>query len=63
MWDTFFEHAIGWRAEEKPFALATVVACQRPITAYSGAKALIRADGALTGEDFSLLWHWLQRAF
>lgn len=49
MWDTFFEQAIRWRAEREPFALATMVACQRPTAAYPGAKALIRADGTLTG--------------
>jgi len=49
MWDTFFEQASRWRAAGEPFALATVVACQRPTAAYPGAKALIRADGTLTG--------------
>ena len=49
MWDTFFEQASRWCAEGEPFALATVVACQRPTAAYPGAKALIRADGTLTG--------------
>src|SRR5438094_235192 len=49
MWDTFFEQASRWRAAGEPFALATVVTCQRPTAAYPGAKALIRADGTLTG--------------
>lgn len=49
MWDTFFEQANRMRAEGEPFALATVVACQRPTAAYPGAKALIKADGTLTG--------------
>jgi len=49
MWDTFFEQATRLRTEGEPFALATVVACQRPTAAYPGAKALIRADGTLTG--------------
>jgi xanthine dehydrogenase accessory factor len=49
MWDTFFEQASQLRAEGEPFALATVVACQRPTAAYPGAKALIKADGTLTG--------------
>jgi xanthine dehydrogenase accessory factor len=49
MWDTFFEQASRMRAEGEPFALATVVACQRPTAAYPGAKALIKADGTLTG--------------
>jgi xanthine dehydrogenase accessory factor len=49
MWDTFFEQASRMRAAGEPFALATVVACQRPTAAYPGAKALITADGILTG--------------
>src|SRR5205823_3144595 len=49
MWDTFFEQASRLRAAGEPFALAMVVACQRPTAAYPGAKALIRADGTLTG--------------
>ena len=49
MWDTFFEQAGRLRAEGEPFAFATVVVCQRPTAAYPGAKALIRADGTLTG--------------
>src|SRR5437868_14364536 len=49
MWDTFFEQTSRLRAAGDPFALATVVACQRPTAAYPGAKALIRADGTLTG--------------
>lgn len=49
MWDTFFEQASRLRAEGEPFALATVVACQRPTAAYPGAKALIKADGTLAG--------------
>jgi len=49
MWDTFFEQASRLRADGEPFALATVVACQRPTAAYPGARALIRADGTLTG--------------
>ena len=49
MWDTFFEQASQLRAAGEPFACATVVACQRPTAAYPGARALIRADGTLTG--------------
>jgi xanthine dehydrogenase accessory factor len=33
----------------EPFALATVVRCERPTSAKPGAKALIRADGRVTG--------------
>src|SRR5437879_12609015 len=32
-----------------PFALATVVRCEPPTSAKPGAKALIRADGAVSG--------------
>ncbi len=32
-----------------PFALATVVRCERPTSAKPGAKALVREDGAITG--------------
>jgi len=33
----------------KPFALATVVRCERPTSAKPGARALIREGGAITG--------------
>jgi len=33
----------------EPFALATVVRCERPTSAKPGAKALIRADGTVAG--------------
>jgi xanthine dehydrogenase accessory factor len=33
----------------EPFALATVVRCERPTSAKPGAKALIRSDGSMTG--------------
>jgi xanthine dehydrogenase accessory factor len=49
MWDTFFEQASQLREAGEPFVFATVVACQRPTAAYPGARALIRADGTLTG--------------
>jgi xanthine dehydrogenase accessory factor len=49
MWDTFFEQASRMRAAGEPFVFATVVACQRPTAAYPGARALITADGILTG--------------
>lgn len=49
MWDTFFEQAARLRSDAEPFALATVVACQRPTAAYLGAKAIIKADGTLSG--------------
>jgi len=49
MWDTFFEQAVQLRADAEPFAFATVVACKRPTAAYPGARAIIKADGTLSG--------------
>src|SRR4029453_10016842 len=37
------------RRRGEPFALATVVRCERPTSAKPGAKALIRPDGRVTG--------------
>ena len=37
------------RRRGEPFALATVVRCERPTSAKPGAKALIRQDGTVTG--------------
>jgi xanthine dehydrogenase accessory factor len=36
-------------AQRIPFVLATVVRCERPASARSGAKALIRGDGTVSG--------------
>ena len=41
--------AAALRERDEPFVLATVVRCERPTFAKPGAKALIRADGAITG--------------
>lgn len=41
--------AVDLRREGAPFALATVVRCERPTSAKPGAKAIVRQDGALTG--------------
>jgi xanthine dehydrogenase accessory factor len=41
--------AADLRRQGKPFALATVVRCERPTSAKPGAKALIRPDGSVTG--------------
>ena len=41
--------AAALRAEGAAFALATVVRCERPTSAKPGAKALIHADGRITG--------------
>lgn len=40
-------HALAQQGE--PFALATVVRCERPTSAKPGAKALIRKDGTVSG--------------
>ncbi len=37
------------RRRGEPFALATVVRCERPTSAKPGAKAIIRQDGSVTG--------------
>ncbi len=41
--------AAGLRERGEPFALATVVRCERPTSAKPGAKALIRPDGRVAG--------------
>src|SRR5262245_26694950 len=41
--------AVALRDSGEPFALATVVRCERPTSAKPGAKAIVRRDGALTG--------------
>lgn len=41
--------AAALRQREEPFALAVVVRCERPTSAKPGAKAVIRADGTVTG--------------
>ena len=41
--------AVELRRRQEPFALATVVRCERPTSAKPGAKALVRADGSVTG--------------
>jgi len=41
--------AADLRGRGEPFALATVVRCERPTSAKPGAKALIRPDGRVTG--------------
>ena len=41
--------ASSLKARGEPFALATVVRCERPTSAKAGAKALIRSDGSLVG--------------
>jgi len=41
--------AADLRRHGEPFALATVVRCERPTSAKPGAKALIRPDGSVAG--------------
>src|SRR5262245_48314085 len=41
--------ALVLRDSGQPFALATVVRCERPTSAKPGAKALIRPDGTVSG--------------
>jgi len=41
--------AADLRRRGEPFALATVVRCERPTSAKPGAKALIRTDGRVSG--------------
>jgi xanthine dehydrogenase accessory factor len=41
--------AVELRRREEPFAIATVVRCERPTSAKPGAKALIRGDGTISG--------------
>lgn len=41
--------AVELRQRGEPFALATVVRCERPTSAKPGAKALIRRDGTVSG--------------
>ena len=49
MSDDLLALAATLRQREEPFALAVVVRCERPTSAKPGAKALIRADGSVTG--------------
>ena len=49
MTDDLLSLAAALRQREEPFALAVVVRCERPTSAKPGAKALIRADGTVTG--------------
>ena len=41
--------AVELRRAGEPFALATVVRCERPTSAKPGARALIKADGTVSG--------------
>jgi len=47
--ETLLAAAYELSRRREPFALATVVRCERPTSAKPGAKALVRADGSVTG--------------
>lgn len=49
MADDVLALAVLLRGRGEPFAVATVVRCERPTSAKPGAKALIRGDGTITG--------------
>jgi xanthine dehydrogenase accessory factor len=49
MTDDVLALAVLLRGRGEPFAVATVVRCERPTSAKPGAKALIRGDGTITG--------------
>jgi len=49
MTDTLLELAYTLTKAAEPFVLATVVWCERPTSAKPGARALIQADGTITG--------------
>ncbi|MEK7277735.1 MAG: XdhC family protein, partial [Chloroflexota bacterium] len=43
------KQAQSLRDSGQPFAIATVVRAEKPTSAKRGAKAIVTADGALTG--------------
>ena len=49
MTDTLLELAYNLARAGEPFVVATVVWCERPTSAKPGARALIQADGTITG--------------
>lgn len=49
MGQDLFAIAAELRRQGEPFALATVVRCERPTSAKPGAKALIKGDGTVLG--------------
>src|SRR2546430_4856207 len=49
MSDDLLALAADLQRRGEPFALATVVRCERPTSAKPGAKALIRDDGTVSG--------------
>jgi xanthine dehydrogenase accessory factor len=49
MWNDILEQADRMRAEGEPFVIATVVAYKSPQSAKPGSKAIIKADGSVSG--------------
>jgi xanthine dehydrogenase accessory factor len=49
MTDTLLELAYNLTRAAEPFVLATVVWCERPTSSKPGARAIIQADGTITG--------------
>jgi xanthine dehydrogenase accessory factor len=49
MFDDFLQRVKELRANDEPFAVATVVRCERPTSGKPGDKAIIFRDGTLTG--------------
>lgn len=49
MTDPIIELAYQLTTSGEPFVLATVVWCERPTSAKPGARAIVRADGQMTG--------------
>ena len=47
--DSVLEMAAKLRAQDKPFALVTVVRCESPTSAKPGDKAVVDADGVIHG--------------
>ena len=49
MFDDLLERAASLKARDKPFVLATVVACKPPTSAKPGSKAIVQPDGSFHG--------------
>ena len=49
MFDDLLEQAAALKEQDKPFVLATVVACKPPTSAKPGAKAIVQPDGSFHG--------------
>ena len=49
MFDDLLERAAVLKQQDKPFVLATVVACKPPTSAKPGSKAIVQPDGSFHG--------------